>query len=165
MLKLSILIVLITAPALKINNSLAFQSDISKPTTELLDLNELTDFKMLGVITPANQGPYLISGYRHKYCPGSIALMPLYRNAEGGHILSQIIDSNSVSYGVIFNGKIHEKLPQFSYSIQKLFAGAHRILRLSYPNSAPIAFAEQGHCSMAKTLKNYPFKVATSVAE
>lgn len=107
----------------------------------------------LGQIQAANQGPYVIRGFRHPTCFGSIALLPLYRNAEGAQILKQMISAQGTRYGVIFQGRLYDQFPQINYTKQKLIKGTQRLLGIEQNASLQImAFAEQGPCKIAEKL-------------
>lgn len=120
--------------------------------TNLMTDNQIEDYGLinLGEIDAANQGPYRIRGYHHPECGGSIAILPLHRNAEGSKILKQLLDDQNLKYGVIFQGQIHEEFPQLDFAIEKLRKALSRILNnQTHPKSTILAFAEDGHCDLA----------------
>lgn len=117
----------------------------------------------LGTYDAANQGPYKISGYQHASCEGSIALLPLFRNAEGSHILKRLVKDSGTRYGVIFRGDIHPTFPQFEFTLARL---ENAIKALATPVFSPsakplsghkftLAFAEQGQCQIAEYVARY----------
>jgi len=123
--------------------------------------------RSLGTYDAANQGPYKISGYQHTHCEGSIALLPLFRNAEGSHILKRLVKDSDTRYGVIFRGDIHPTFPQFKFTLARLESAIKAlttpVLYSSLkPSSRPLtkqrftlAFAEQGQCKIAEHVAKY----------
>lgn len=129
-------------------------TDINSNNSALM--NNIPGLINLGSIPAANMGPYSIRGYRHPFCPGAIAILPLYRNAEGSHILRTKINSEKPRYGFLINGKIYSSFPQFVFAIQK----ANRaILKLTSNQIKPappaFAFAEDGNCKLAEKFVRY----------
>lgn len=133
-----------------------FALDVSYPN--LIDI---------GSMQAANQGPYQIRGYQHNLCAGSIALLTLYRNAEGSHILKAIINDEEMSYGVIFNGKVYSHFPQWEFTLQRIKDKLRIILSSSQRElnitPRPQAFAEKGTCNIAASLvSNFSQNAKTS---
>jgi hypothetical protein len=156
LIKLSIglmLIVMITAPINRMEKTLNQpEIDLDTATNTSFD-REIPQLRRIGLLDAANQGPYKITGFQHAQCEGSIALLPLYRNAEGSHILKRLIDHEGTRFGVIFKGKIHATFPQFLFikervttSLKTLFSSPistqHQLIHT-------LAFAEQGPCKVA----------------
>lgn len=161
-----LLIALIVAPynrLIKTTDSLLItdQQSSSPFETAFFDGLEESELISLGSVAAANQGPYMIRGYRHKECPGSIALLPLYRNAEGSQILRQLIpdqQQQGIQYGVLFKGSVHRDFPQFEFALEKFCRSLQRLT--TAPARQPItilAFAEQGQCRLAEKLARYTF--------
>lgn len=120
---------------------------------------EFPNLKRIGLLSAANQGPYQITGFQHAKCEGSIALLPLYRNAEGSHILQRLINDEHTRFGVIFKGEIHTHFPQFRFALARL-DNAFVKLFSSYTKmpTSPIntlAFAEQGKCKIAEQVAKF----------
>ncbi len=136
----------------KTNHTVATDS-IDQAAQEIIRVPDLIS---LGTIAAANQGPYFISGYQHPQCPGSIAILPLYRNAEGGQILKQLIRHEGLRYGVLFKGNVHFEFPQFAFAMEKLWRGIRFIgQKKSQQPIKALAFAEQGECELAEKLARY----------
>lgn len=158
---ISVLIILIPAvllaPASRIYKHQSTINQVIDQPRSALDVSypNLTD---IGSMPAANQGPYKIRGYQHRLCAGSIALLTLYRNAEGSHILKAIINDEEMSYGVIFNGKVYSHFPQWEFTLQRI---KDKFLLLLYPSQReqnttphPQAFAEKGTCNIAASITN-----------
>lgn len=126
------------------------------PTDESVTSNDIPGLINLGAIPAANTGPYMIQGYRHPTCAGSIAILTLYRNAEGSHILSRKFNVEELRYGYVMAGKIYHSFPQFGFAWQKVSTAAARLSNAE-KSSAPatIAFAEQGQCQLAETIAKH----------
>lgn len=127
--------------------------------TESRLTTEFPDLKRIGLLSAANQGPYQITGFQHAKCEGSIALLPLHRNAEGSHILQRLINDEHTRFGVIFKGEIHTRFPQFRFALARL-DNALVTLFSSYTKmpTSPIntlAFAEQGQCEIAEQVAKF----------
>lgn len=106
----------------------------------------------MGTFAAANQGPYTVSSFRHQTCNGAIALLPLYRNAEGSNVLMRLFDNPELRYGVIFNGKIHKQFPQLLFTFYQLRDKALQVTPYSAKPLQPYAFAERGPCQLAELL-------------
>jgi hypothetical protein len=108
----------------------------------------------IGSRAAANQGPYKIRGYQHRSCAGSIALLTLYRNAEGSHILKAMFNDEDMSYGVIYNAKVFSHFPQWEFTLQRISDKFRSLFRpyKGEPTSYPMAFAEKGACNIAESL-------------
>ncbi len=163
----TLLIALIIAPYNRIVKAtdsaiIADQTDPSPAIPELFFEKEVSELVSLGSIAAANQGPYMISGYRHRECPGSIALLPLYRNAEGSQILRKLVSDQQqaerIRYGVLFKGSVHRDFPQFAFALEKLSRGLQQLPPGTTDKPIKIlAFAEQGQCQLAEKLARYTF--------
>lgn len=152
-----LVLILIVSPFTRIQK-IKHVSNTESHVDEYPDLRSTPELIKLGTVSAANQGPYLISGYRHSLCSGSIAILPLHRNAEGGFILRKILQDDSLRYGILFKGKIHTRFPQVSYTIEK-FRYAVQGLSGRQPKAdiRALAFAEQGECELAEQLVRYTF--------
>ncbi|WP_028469051.1 hypothetical protein [Neptunomonas japonica] len=134
------------------------QSTVRPAVEQPLSISAISypDLIDIGSIQAANQGPYKIRGYQHRLCAGSIALLTLYRNAEGSHILKAIINDDEMSYGVIFNGRIYSRFPQWEFTVQRVIDKFQLLLssssRESNATPHPQAFAEKGTCNIAASL-------------
>ena len=118
--------------------------------------NNIPGLISLGAIPAANTGPYLIRGYRHPTCPGSIAILTLYRNAEGVHILKQKMPANQLKHGYVVAGKLYASFPQFEFARQRaLSAVAQLSSSEKIPAPSAFAYAEQGQCQLAETVARY----------
>jgi hypothetical protein len=112
------------------------------------------EFSKLGSFSAANQGPYKVIGYQHNTCEGTIALMPLYRNAEGAVILGRLLNQKEIRKGVILAGEIHPNFPQMSYTIWQIQQSFKRLFNSQYSQAPLLAFAETGHCKLAEKVVN-----------
>ena len=163
----TVLIALIIAPYNRIVKAtdsalVADQTNLSVVIPELFSEKAVSELISLGSVAAANQGPYRISGYRHRECPGSIALLPLYRNAEGSQILRKLVSdqqqAEQLRYGVLFRGRVHQDFPQFAFALEKLSRGLKQLPPGTTDKPIKIlAFAEQGHCQLAEKLARYTF--------
>lgn len=115
---------------------------------------DIPSLRYLGTIEAANQGPYKISGFQDQQCEGSIALLPLFRNAEGSHILKRLIKAEDNRFGVIFRGKIYPEFPQLDYTIDRIKTGVSTFIYSSKSSAkaqpAVLAFIEIGSCQIAE---------------
>lgn len=148
------LIVIIIAPINRIEKTLNQpEFDLDTATNTSFD-REIPQLRRIGLLDAANQGPYKITGFQHAQCEGSIALLPLYRNAEGSHILKRLIDHKDTRFGVIFKGKIHATFPQFLFVKERVTTSLKTLFssRISTQHQLihTLAFAEQGPCKMAE---------------
>lgn len=129
---------------------------------KLQGLNTIPELTRLGSFAAANQGPYRITGFRHLNCNGTIAVLPLYRNAEGAYILNRMlktaepgmadVETTELRSGVILAGEIYPQFPQLAFSLLQL---KHRVSQLMiHPSSSPVplAFAENGPCRIAEKI-------------
>ncbi|WP_315983405.1 hypothetical protein [Aliamphritea spongicola] len=162
---------LLIAPAIRITeiNSTAAATSVAADAPVAVQGVEGLPVRKLGELSPANRGNYRVSGFAHNTCNGSIALLPLERNAEGAHILENMLDtqishtSRQVTRGVIFAGKLYPEYPELkvlirrisfqvsslSGSINRIFqpAGALQFTAEKFPG--PVAFVEFGACRIA----------------
>lgn len=146
-----VVICLVIAPATKV---LKHQHVILSTTSEELTLIHkipTQDLTYLGSFKPANRGPYQVAGYQAKTCAGSIALMPLYRNAEGSYILQKLAE-NSTRFGIIYQGKIHHTFPQLQFTINQIQQKLNAFISFAPPYLPAIAFAETGECQLAEKM-------------
>ncbi|EPJ43965.1 MAG: hypothetical protein OFPI_41300 [Osedax symbiont Rs2] len=105
----------------------------------------------IGSIAAANLGPYTIAGFKAKNCLGNIAILPLFRNAEGAHIL-RLLAQGEVTHGVIYKGMIYSQFPQLNYTVSQLKIKIKTAFGLKNKVLQPLAFAETGNCQLAKNL-------------
>ena len=108
----------------------------------------------IGRFSAANQGPYNVIGYQHNSCNGTIALVPLYRNAEGAAILSRLIQQKDIRKGVILAGEIHPQFPQLTYTLWQIEQSFKRLFNHNFSQAPLFAFAETGHCQLAEKVVN-----------
>ena len=113
-------------------------------------IRPIPGLQQVGAFPAANQGPYQITALRHQACEGSIALLPLHRNAEGSAILRQMYTRESVRHGIIFDDRIHARFPQAQFSWHQLKERVFKAVRLEHQPAQPIAFAEAGQCDLAE---------------
>ncbi|WP_415893702.1 hypothetical protein ACMXYN_04610 [Neptuniibacter sp. PT8_73] len=115
---------------------------------------DIPSLRYLGTIEAANQGPYKVSGFQDQQCDGSIALLPLFRNAEGSHILKRLIKAEENRFGVIFRGKIYPEFPQLDYTIDRIKTGVSKFIYSTESKAtakpAVLAFVEIGGCQIAE---------------
>lgn len=146
---LIISLVMFTAPLTRISKAVE-----PVTTNEIYEANiNIPNLMKLGTIKATNQGPYAITGYSHLSCQGSIALLPLYRNAEGSHILKRLVTQKESKYGVIFMGKIYNKFPQKDYTLNRIKRGLESLTRARARHQQPpkvLAFLEVGDCLIAE---------------
>ncbi|MCJ8338152.1 MAG: hypothetical protein MJK10_06740 [Pseudomonadales bacterium] len=138
------------APATRV---LKLTADQASPTFDYTLLAEASQHLMtpIGSIAAANLGPYIIAGFKALNCPGNIAILPLFRNAEGAHIL-RLLAQGEVVHGVIFKGLIYPQFPQFSYTVSQLEQKFKTVLGFDDKVLQPLAFAETGNCQLATNL-------------
>ena len=105
----------------------------------------------IGSIAAANLGPYTIAGFEAKSCHGNIAILPLFRNAEGAHIL-KLLARGDVTHGVIYKGLIYSQFPQLNYTATQLIMKIKTVFGLKIKALQPLSFAETGNCQLAKNL-------------
>lgn len=125
----------LAAPAIR----LSLEHNPAENTPDTTDLSLLEKqlqplaLQKVGELRATNQGDYLIEGFRHNHCPGSIALLPLQRNAEGSHILTNLTaklnpagsgTATSASYssnGIIFAGRLYSDYPEFTVLYHRFY--------------------------------------------
>ncbi len=142
------------APAIKM---FKLHLSLSKAPAGLLDFQSqraFQEFSKLGSFSAANQGPYKVIGYRHNTCEGTIALMPLYRNAEGAAILGRLLNQKDIRRGVILDGEIHPTFPQMTYTIWHIKQSFKRLFDSAHTQAPLLAFAETGRCKLAEKVVN-----------
>ncbi len=105
----------------------------------------------IGSIAAANHGPYIIRGFKALNCPGNIAILPLFRNAEGAHIL-RLLAQGQVTHGFIYKGLIYQQFPQFNYTLSQFKKRVKEVLGIDEKMLQPLAFAETGNCQLADNL-------------
>lgn len=120
-------------------------------------LIQSADLTPLGSFAAANQGPYQITGYQHNSCEGTIAIMPLYRNAEGAAILKRLLKAKEIRSGVILSGKIYPSFPQLTFTILQIKQSFNRLTTHSQTQQPLLAFAESGRCKLAEKMINANF--------
>lgn len=114
---------------------------------------KLKDFTQLGSFAAANEGPYHVTGYRHNHCDGTIAIMPLHRNAEGAAILNRLLGERNVRSGVILEGRIYPYFPQMTYTLVQIKHNFKKLLQYPPHQQLPLlAFAESGGCKLAEKI-------------
>ena len=149
-----ILVVIVVAPLNRMEKTLN-QPTINLDTATNTSFDrKVPQLRRLGLLDAANQGPYKITGFKHAQCEGSIAVLPLYRNAEGSHILRRLINHEDTRFGVIFKGKIHTRFPQFLFIKERVLTSFKALFRSSMQTKVlsikTLAFAEQGQCKIAE---------------
>jgi len=113
------------------------------------------DLIFLGKRPILNQGPYELAGYRHRDCSGSIAIVRLYRNSEGSHILKSKIQGININHGVIFNGKVYDDFPQLIFTYEQIKIKFQSLIGLDVTPLTATAFAEKGSCNIAASLAGF----------
>ncbi len=107
----------------------------------------------VGQFDAANQGPYQVMGFKSTQCEGSIAIVPLERNAEGAHILRYFLSDPDLTFGFVFAGELHTTFPQWAFTLERFkkqlgqFTANPNIL-----SSQALAYAESGHCGIAQQI-------------
>lgn len=144
----------VLAPLNKIVKSSQNKLQVSLDTESSL-VSNIPGLINLGTVPAANTGPYTIRGYRHPTCPGSIAILPLYRNAEGSHILRKKINNNRLRFGFLVNGKIYSTFPQFTFAFQKTLTAFLHLTTNTVKAPPALAFAEKGQCQLAEKIVRY----------
>lgn len=110
-----------------------------------------------------NTGPYQIQLFSPNFCDGSIFLLPVYRNAEGAHILRHFIEEEflppqlsfadtNLKEGIIFQQKIYQDLPQWKFTLNQVSNKFKQLLIAKYQPVPPFVFAEKGDCNIAQHL-------------
>ncbi len=149
LINLTLILALVAAPATRLLKPDALsEQDLSS------QIGGIPGLLPLGTKEAANQGPYKIQGFSAVRCDGAIALLPLYRNAEGRHILRPMFSGSQVTEGVIYKGDILSDFPAFRFTLDQIKA---RTLSLLAPQSAPqaIAFVESGYCQLANHVARF----------
>lgn len=119
---------------------------------------EFEGFTQLGSFAAANQGPYHVTGYRHNHCGGTIALMALYRNAEGATILNKLLGGHNIRSGVILEGIIYPHFPQLTYTFTQIkYKFKNLIKKPPYTPLPVLAFVESGNCKLAEKIVTHVF--------
>lgn len=169
-----LLVALVIAPAIRVTDiAPAITETDSVPVRGLKNL----PISKLGELSPANRGNYRVSGFSHNYCNGSIALLPLQRNAEGAHILENMLDSplsnssEQITQGIIFAGQLYPEYPELKILIKRIHFQFSSVLstvsQLADPTHLPslsqntfpqpMAFIEFGQCHIAASIAgNFP---------
>ncbi|WP_271274202.1 hypothetical protein [Aliamphritea hakodatensis] len=162
---------LLIAPAIRITdiNSTAATASVAASAPVAVQGLDGLPVRKLGELSPANRGNYRVSGFAHNICDGSIALLPLERNAEGAHILENMLSTQisgtgrQVTRGIIFAGQLYPEYPELTvlirrvtFQVSSLFRSISRIFQPvgALPPSAdifpgPVAFVEFGQCRIA----------------
>ena len=151
---------LLLAPYLRFSNQLHEPSTIASGRLAL----DIAWLSKIGEFKPTNQGDYLVEGFAHRQCRGSIALMPLLRNEEGLHMLANVTarvspGMDSTNSGVIYRGKIYPHYPKLAVLSADIEARFKQLLTFSAANKQaavkrPLAYMEFGHCKLAVGIAN-----------
>lgn len=143
LINLTLILALGAAPATRL-----LKPDAPSDRDWSAEINAIPGLLPLGTKEAANQGPYKIQGFSAARCDGAIALLPLYRNAEGRHILRPMFADTQVTEGVIYKGDILSDFPALRFTLDQVKA---RTLSLLAPQPAPqaVAFVESGYCQLA----------------
>lgn len=145
------LLLIILFPALTLAPATRIYKASQRPHTVVTPVTfNVPGLNQVGSFAAANQGPYRVTSFRHPHCRGTIALLPLYRNAEGSAVLTRLFDNPELRYGIIFSGGIYAEFPQLLYTLTIFQERAFRGLPFSGEKKQPYAFAEQGDCALAE---------------
>jgi|GEM_PF-1199273 len=123
----------------------------------------ITGLTQVNAFQSTNSGPYKVQEFSPKYCDGSILLLPVYRNAEGAHILKHLLGDNSlegvkrdINQGVIFQYQIFEQLPQWQFTVFQAKQKLKQLFKIDQAEIPALVFAELGQCQIANYLISQP---------
>lgn len=112
-------------------------------------LNLVSSFKS------TNSGPYRVQEFSPTLCDGSILLLPVYRNAEGAHILKHLIGAEAspdLQQGIIFQQQIYQELPQWQFTLNQTKLKLFQLLQIPQTDIPALVFVEKGQCNIANFL-------------
>jgi hypothetical protein len=142
---------LLLAPFSRIHkneNYVSAEASINK-SLAITGLTQVNEFQS------TNSGPYQVQEFSPKYCDGSILLLPVYRNAEGVHILKHLIANQTkreFKQGIIFKRQIFDQLPQWQFTLFQLKLKLEQWFQIEQKQTPALIFAEQGQCEIANYL-------------
>lgn len=153
----SLFIGLLVAPYLRFSS----QPNEAVVASERLAL-DIAWLSKIGEFKPTNQGDYLVEGFAHRQCRGSIALMPLLRNEEGLHMLANMAarvspGTASTDSGVIYRGKLYPHYPKLAVLSADIESRFKQLLPVTLasgqvPTQRPLAYMEFGPCKLAQSI-------------
>ena len=156
-LSLILIPAIIAAPASRVyknNHYISEEAGLNKHLV-IKGLNQVNAFN------PTNAGPYQVQEFSPQYCDGSILLLPVYRNAEGTHILKHFVDNHTPSeealklkQGIIFQREIFTQLPQWRFTLFQAKHKLQQVFQLPQNDLPALVYAEQGDCKIAHYLVN-----------
>ena len=156
-LSLILIPAIIAAPMSRIyknNHYISEEAGLNKQLV-IQGLNQVNAFN------PTNAGPYQVQEFSPQYCDGSILLLPVYRNAEGTHILKHFVDNNASSLealklkqGIIFQQEIFTQLPQWRFTLFQAKRKLQQVLQLPQNDLPALVYAEKGECDISHYLAN-----------
>lgn len=132
----------------KNENYVSAEASIDKSLT-ISGLTQINTFQS------TNSGPYQVQEFSPKYCDGSILLLPVYRNAEGAHILNHLIGNQTrkeFEQGIIFQQQIFDQLPQWQFTLFQIKRKLQQWFQIEQKETPALIFAEQGQCEIANYL-------------
>lgn len=94
----------------------------------------------------SNQGGFSAASYRAADCAGDLLVLPLYRNAEGAHLLAQA--ARGARLGFVFRGRRYGEFPELPLAWDRLTTGLAR----HAPATPVLALAERGSCRLEQRL-------------
>lgn len=116
---------------------------------------KITGLTQINAFQSTNSGPYKVQEFSPQYCDGSILLLPVYRNAEGAHILKHLIGDKTdreFEQGIIFQQQIFDQLPQWQYTLFQVKIKLQKWFKIEQKEAPALVFVEQGQCKIAKYL-------------
>ena len=122
---------------------------------------EISGLTQVNVFQSTNAGPYQVQEFVPQYCDGSILILPVYRNAEGTHILKHLIGNDTdkhkkdIKQGIIFQQKIYQQLPQWQFTFYQAKIKFQNLFHLANTDMPALIFAEQGQCKIAHYLASH----------
>jgi len=123
----------------------------------------ITGLIQVNAFQSTNSGPYQVQEFSPKYCDGSILLLPVYRNAEGAHILKHLITditqenaNRDLNQGIIFQHQIFENLPQWQFTVFQAKQKLKQLFQIKQTEIPALVFAELGQCQIANYLISQP---------
>ena len=156
-LSLILIPAIIAAPASRVYKNNHYISE-EKSLDKHLKVEGLTQ---INAFKPTNTGPYQVQEFSPQYCDGSILLLPVYRNAEGTHILKHFVDNNASSLealklkqGIIFQREIFTHLPQWRFTLFQAKRKLQQVFQLPQNDLPALVYAEKGECDIANYLAN-----------